>query len=98
MVLELAAGVVALVSVAVGTGVSIWHNHNQTNFHTPINATAGTMPFAKSKPGKSGEVKGSEHTSGARPSSLETHEKGQTRKQQVNRDKKRQKPNWKSHK
>jgi len=44
---------------------------------------------------KSGDVGGSEHTSGARKSTKSKHQKGATRKQQVNRDKKRQKKNWK---
>ncbi|ELM3645150.1 hypothetical protein ACRZOL_002404 [Flavobacterium psychrophilum] len=56
------------------------------------------MQFAKTKPGKAAEVNGAEHTSGARASTANTHEAGQTRKQQVNRDKKRQNPNWKSNK
>ena len=54
--------------------------------------------FAKTKPGKAAEVNGAEHTSGARASTANTHEVGQTRKQQVNRDKKRQDRNWKSNK
>ncbi len=54
--------------------------------------------FAKSKPGKAGEVSGAEHTSGARKSKENVHQDGQTRKQQVNRDKKRQKGNWKPRK
>jgi len=54
--------------------------------------------FAKSKPGKAGEVSGSEHTTGARKSTQAKHQQGQTRKQQVNRDKKRQKSNWKPRK
>ena len=56
------------------------------------------MEFAKTKPGKAAEVSGAEHTSGARASTANTHEAGQTRKQQVNRDKKRQNPNWRSNK
>jgi len=48
------------------------------------------MQFAKTKPGKSGEVSGEEHTSGARKSTRNDHEAGQARKQQVNTDKKRQ--------
>jgi RHS repeat-associated protein len=55
------------------------------------------MSFAKTKPGKAGEVSGAEHTSGARASTKGKHEAGQTRNQQVNRDKKRQNPNWKRH-
>lgn len=46
------------------------------------------MSFAKTKHGKEGEVSGAEHTSGASASKANKHEKGQTRKQQVNRDKK----------
>lgn len=38
--------------------------------------------FAKSKKGKSGEVCGAEHTSGARNTTKKRHEKGQARKQQ----------------
>lgn len=52
---------------------------------------------AKSKPGKSGTVKGAEHTSNARNSTAQNHQKGQTRKQQINRDKKRQ-SGWKRYK
>jgi RHS repeat-associated protein len=54
-----------------------------------------TLEFAKSKKGKSSDVSGEEHTSGARKSTKNKHQQGQTRKQQVNRDKKRNKGNWK---
>ena len=53
------------------------------------------LAFAKTKKGKSGEVKGAEHTKGKSKRKEGKHQKGQERKQQVNRDKKRQKSNWK---
>ncbi len=56
------------------------------------------MEFAKTKSGKAAEVSGAEHTSGARASTKSKHEAGQARNQQVNRDKKRQNPNWRSNK
>ncbi|GEM_PF-5012602 len=57
-----------------------------------------TKKMAKAKSGKSGEVKGAEHTKGKSKSKKKKHEEGQTRKQQKNRDKKRQKKNWKPNK
>ncbi|MDQ1121618.1 hypothetical protein QE412_000191 [Microbacterium trichothecenolyticum] len=39
-----------------------------------------------------------EHTKGARPSTLNKHQKGQTRKDQKFIDKKRQKPKWRNYK
>ncbi|MEM6738432.1 MAG: hypothetical protein AAF620_20435 [Bacteroidota bacterium] len=57
-----------------------------------------TYSFSKFKRGRSGDVEGAEHISGARKSTKSKHQKGQTRKQQVNRDKKRQKKNWKPRK
>jgi hypothetical protein len=63
-----------------------------------VTVSEQVLEFAKTKPGKAAEVNGAEHTSGARASTANTHEAGQTRKQQVNRDKKRQNPNWRSNK
>jgi RHS repeat-associated protein len=53
--------------------------------------------FAKSKPGAAASVEGAEHTTGARQSTKGKHQKGQTRRQQKNRDKKRNKPGWKQY-
>ena len=68
---------------------------NPLSVEDQLALSAYLTSFAKSKPGKAGEVGGEEHTKGTRPSTIKKHQKGQTRKQQVNRDKKRQNPRWK---
>jgi hypothetical protein len=70
---------------AVVAGIVIWEG------------TETTLEYAKTKSGTAAEVEGAEHTSGARQSTKGKHQKGQTRKQQKNRDKKRNKPGWKQH-
>ncbi len=61
------------------------------NLFTPVEEQGYyNVEFAKAKKGKAGEIKGAEHTSNKSKAKKNKHTKGQTRKQQVNREKKRQ--------